>query len=240
MYSRVYIQSIAARRTSRRGSEHRGESRPSRAPRLWKDTMFWTAKQKEVNSISTDLKPGPQTHGCLCACLHVQVVQVVGEHASGGCYSSLPLVVLSRAQPGLDVLPETMPGRREKGRKQNHKPTKEMEMTAASTNISSQTHAFTLKTLCSPSGLESLASTLFKSSCSAAKVSLYNSCVNSTQNVTSDNSSSDVMKRLVNHLSLLRVQNIILFTFLWRVCLGWEGNYAVHTHLQQVKALILA
>lgn len=41
------------------------------------------------------------------------------------------------------------------------------------------------------------------------------------------------------HLSLLGVQDLLLFSFLWSVCLRWQGDHTVHTHFKQVKALIL-
>lgn len=71
-----------------------------------------------------------------------------------------------------------------KERKQNYNAIKEKELLTYS-----QTPLFTLKTLCRPSGVGSLASTLFKSSCSAAKVSLYNTYMNLTKKCYFDNSS---------------------------------------------------
>lgn len=47
------------------------------------------------------------------------------------------------------------------------------------------------------------------------------------------------MKCFRKHLSLLRVQYLIIFIFLWRVRFRRQRNHTVHTHLQQVKALIL-
>ena len=42
------------------------------------------------------------------------------------------------------------------------------------------------------------------------------------------------------HLSLLWVQYLVFFSLLWSVCLRWQREHAVHTHLQQVKTLILS
>lgn len=50
---------------------------------------------------------------------------------------------------------------------------------------------------------------------------------------------SSIHKCFTKHLSLLRVQYLIFFIFLWRVCLRRQGNHTVHTHFQQVEALIL-
>lgn len=45
-------------------------------------------------------------------------------------------------------------------------------------------HHTTLKTLCRPSGVGSFASTLFRSSCSAANVSLYSACIHLSADVS--------------------------------------------------------
>lgn len=132
----------------------------------------------------------------------------------------------------------------EKGRRLNDNATKEKAMTASNYISYSPTPLFTLKTLCRPSGVGSLASTLFKSSCSAAKVSLYNPYMNSTWNVTLTTAEFELMfssiyKCFTKHLSLLRVQYLIFFIFLWWVCVRRQGNHTVHTHFQQVEALIL-
>lgn len=43
----------------------------------------------------------------------------------------------------------------------------------------------------------------------------------------------------VLHLPLLGIQHLLVFGFLWGVCVGWQGDHAVHTHLEQIKTFVL-
>lgn len=41
------------------------------------------------------------------------------------------------------------------------------------------------------------------------------------------------------HLPLLWFQHLLIFGFFWGVCVGWQGDHAVHTHFEHVKAFVL-
>ena len=47
-------------------------------------------------------------HACVCAHLHSEFLKVEVQYVRGGADSSLSLVVLGWAQPGLNVLPKTI------------------------------------------------------------------------------------------------------------------------------------
>lgn len=109
--------------------------------------------------------------------------------------------------------------------------------------------SLTLKTLCRPSGVGSLARTLFRSSCSAASVFLYRACVVSNVdqwNISRVSLFVFIAMQLYRHkvafglhLPLLGIQHLLIFSFFWSVCVGWQGDHAVHTHFEQVKAFVL-
>lgn len=42
------------------------------------------------------------------------------------------------------------------------------------------------------------------------------------------------------HLPLPGIQHLLVFGFLWGVCVGRQGDHTVHTHFEQVKAFVLA
>lgn len=42
------------------------------------------------------------------------------------------------------------------------------------------------------------------------------------------------------HLPLLGIQRLLVFSFLWGVRVGRQGDHTVHTHFEQVKAFVLA
>lgn len=91
-------QSIAAVRTAGFGSEHRGEIRPSRAPKLWKDTMFWTneTKEEKTSGVYVFIRSGDLIiNETFNFYLNSQVVQVEPQYVSSHTDGSLSLVVLS-------------------------------------------------------------------------------------------------------------------------------------------------
>lgn len=98
----------------------------------------------------------------------------------------------------------------------------------------SQTPLFTLKTLCRPSGVGSLASTLFKSSCSAAKVSLYNPYMNLTKkNVRQQQHWNKLFSAFINVLEntfLCFGSNVSSSLFFSGVCVSEGREITLFTH----------
>lgn len=112
---------------------------------------------------------------------------------------------------------------------------------------------FTLKTFCKPSGVGSLANTLFSSSCRAASVSLYSACRDPPEYIgltawqhlkylatMTDQVCYKDQRWYKNysrsqstslHLSLLGVERLLFFSFLWSVRLSWQTEHTVDTHL---------
>lgn len=116
------------------------------------------------------------------------------------------------------------------------------------TRAFAETADFTLKTFCKLSGVGSLANTLFSSSCRAASVSLYSACrdppeyigltafkichlATMTDKVCYKDQRWYKQTTASLHLSLLGVERLLFFSFLWSVRLSWQREHTVDTHL---------